>query len=641
MSKYKKDSYVDLEFAKTPAICSVKAISYLPKIKPFVLYKGASLIQRDYIRQKRVKNYKALYEEESYPEQLSFARRRHLYLHRSHYKKQTRKLSIMFLPIDALLKIMKHVSSKYSGLTSLNIALKEVIKQESLERVAKHIARLSRLKSLTLNFYQRQLKLKGNSLMSFEKSLSKLKGLVHINLSFTENKIYLFEAGLVPVGSIFDEKDQNLELFSNMYARLTNLNSIKLTVMEQNTLTGNELSKFSRNLLDLKSLTNLYLNFLDCRSLYFKDIDRLLTNLALLPHLNTLGLAFTIFENVGKGKLTPSLHPIWQQNNIQHVTLEIKFIAVFSTEVMDALIESVGKITSLEKLTLSFHRCQLTEDRKIKALVASLSDLPRLSCLDLSFVFCQSLEASTASCIMYYITTMNYLQTASLKFQSCFRRVTETPSDVKELTMLPSNLKKLILGFTDCQGLTGDQIYEMTNLIRMCPNVLELNVNLNWCKVVADKHVQELIKAVSSLQFLERTIIGCQGCYNVTKNSFSELKNLKNNGLKYLDINISYWLGITNKDIEGLGRSLSCLKNLEDLKLSFQNCKDITDAGVQQLCKYFVRLKNLNSLLLSWNSVNLRETSRNIVPTLEKDLAKLSFIQLHSANTKMWIWVSD
>ena len=242
---------------------------------------------------------------------------------------------------------------------------------------------------------------------------------------------------------------------------------------------------------------------------------------------------------------------------------------------------------------------------------------------------------------------MPNLQTVSLNFQTCFKRILGSPPQGMEIVMdeqlskIQAQITKLTLGYVDCQEMKEDQVLAMINLIKMCPNIKDLSVKLNWCKILSEGHMMELIRTISGLKNLESLAIEFQGPYKGTRESFVELKKLRLPHLRSLDINISNWIGVIDQDIQTLGKWIATFSNLEELKLNFKNCKGLSDFHAEKFCNYLVNLSRLRNLGISWTAVKLRETSNNIAGLLEKALPRLCYIQFYSGNTRVWMWMKD
>ena len=120
---------------------------------------------------------------------------------------------------------------------------------------------------------------------------------------------------------------------------------------------------------------------------------------------------------------------------------------------------------------------------------------------------------------------------------------------------------------------------------------------------ITDDDLEQFCAALKEVSSFESISINFEGCENIADSGISDiaeaLKALKN--LQHFELYIGGEL-ITDYSIEVLGEAAGESTSLRSLKLTFENCPDITDEGFGNFVNSVSQMKNLNAIGLGFHN---------------------------------------
>lgn len=422
---------------------------------------------KECLRQKRVKNYEGLYEQEDFLVPFSNVRRQLLTLNRASGQKKTLSVHLEFYNIDEIIKILSRMLPKHSSLRALYLIFNEEIKFEHWKRIGRLISRFTHITSLVVNFRQKKPEMRDKDLASVQRSITMLTRLNYLGFAVTQQEKILSQSGYLRAGFIVNTNHKTEGFLYRLTSRLKKLQGMLLKVVAIDSLTDEGIEGFSRALAQLKNMKDVSLKLHDCPRVTNQGCYKFLDNLQRSQHLKKLGMATTISE-ISRDSVLPLLHPIWSSKELEYVNLDLKFISLFPVESIDNTIIAMERLHCLGRLVLDFHGIHYQIVGKITNLIAKCSQLPSLTELIVRFMNCWTLDYVTANNIIYGVNSCPHLRKADIEFLSCFKKIEAPSVEIKDPLVKRPNLRSLNLSFVDCTDITENQMDRIVELFMQC-----------------------------------------------------------------------------------------------------------------------------------------------------------------------------
>jgi hypothetical protein len=174
------------------------------------------------------------------------------------------------------------------------------------------------------------------------------------------------------------------------------------------------------------------------------------------------------------------------------------------------------------------------------------------------------------------------------------------------------------------EHVSDSGLMSLCQILNKFPKLTSLHMNLTNCAGISDAGVKDLFEVImrclSELQELSLDFRSTK----ISLESFgSEVGGNQIEGLKKLNLNFEECVGLTSLGVNKFNSTLVKFTQLTDLQLKMTLHSKITDGAIENLCKSFTKLTQLQNLNFKLIDV-ANKTSDTFLITLSESLPKLT-----------------
>lgn len=206
------------------------------------------------------------------------------------------------------------------------------------------------------------------------------------NLSSSLQKASDLESLILSFKASHEFADQQLISLGHSLKTLNKLTVLDMEIQEPKRISNNGFYKFAAGLANLRHLQSFEFTIEWC-DLADKALSRLAQSLSDLSDLRILELNIIRLQNLNAGFLAALAKSLEKLQKIESLTLDISWCINIPEESIIKFCETIGKLSTLKKLSFTCRRCQ-TSDAAIAALTHAFSNLKGLTSLNLDMYGC-------------------------------------------------------------------------------------------------------------------------------------------------------------------------------------------------------------------------------------------------------------
>jgi len=482
--------------------------------------------------------------------------------------------------------------------------------ETELQSISQGLKRLRNLKNLDLQFLGfKNMENTGLDSLSRVLKTFKLLQTIHLDISWCYS---LTQAGL---SSLFNSLNNHSDLqtidfdFSGCsglsttdFIGLGNLRSLKpidIDFSESLCLTQTELYSFIGYLKGFPSLQKIHVRF--------PKADILLKGLQNLYSIETIDLKFRWDNSLTTTELNSFFHGL--KNFLSLKTIKISFHA--SDDLLTTDLGGLKNLPSLQTIEICFSKCPKIARTGINNFFQSLEGLPSLKTISINFIDCVGLLTTDLSPLNTYLRDLPALKTIQLHFSECSRlKKTELKSFMKSLEHI-SSLQTLDIDFSHEDLLKADSFSQSLGFLT---SLQDITLDFSGCSfddaglVILGAKFKFLTRLQTlTLQFDSSPLITDVGVYFILQ-SLKTIQSLEDVNLFFPHREITniqdLWIPIplTNLKLNFSSRNITdeilqslaeCIKKsnlLEEVRLYFDGCDEITSEGANSLIQAFEAL---------------------------------------------------
>lgn len=265
-------------------------------------------------------------------------------------------------------------------------------------------------------------------------------------------------------------------------------------------------------------------------------------------------------------------------------------------QIQEGIFKLVGSTQGSEPIT----------DENLIQIQNTLSPMASLENLGLSLMHCGKLRSQAFEEFCKFLGDFTELKELDLTFWGL---VQVGPSSLLSLTETFSALDKLRvlkLSFGEWKGLTDEGIDKLRGIQNLSQlEHLELNLGRTSVTNKGLKVISELVGENTQISFLKLNLSSCLRISDLGFNELNQgLQKLKN--LKCLSLNFDNCSDISDNSLVNLcSILLKNAKKIESLCLFFYSCSKITDKTASTLCSFLPKISLLNELALDFRWCNV------------------------------------
>jgi len=398
---------------------------------------------------------------------------------------------------------------------------------------------------------------------------------------------------------------------------------------------------FSSKIKNLRALSSLKLELYGDAT-FRKPLKFAIKSLASLKELTDFQIRFIFYDLTDSRELHKLFKRLRTLKKLTSFSFEMVSCVRFKASDFKTFFSYLSKFTQLQALKLSFSNSIQDNNQCFHALIPALSSLKSLSQIDFNIGGIGSLQAENLFKLFMTLGNMKWLTDLTLGLEDC-EIINKNPapeplsksfqylnaSSIRKISLRPyieneslvhisqalkkfTSLKILTLNLSDSQQITN---HDMTGL----SSALSQLVSLDSLTIAVSSYVQTRItvqsvaSALKSLQNLVHLKLVCNGLRTTDHEQIllfsSSLKALKSS-LKFLDLDFSKQLSISDLTIQDLAEAVKELVLLKHLSLAFNRISAVTSKGLGAISFAVQNLSNLSHLALSfWNNKGINDMS--------------------------------
>jgi len=485
----------------------------------------------------------------------------------------------------------------------------------------------SKLHGFNISSQEQLIKIKPRTVQKLSKTFRSLRGSKTESLVISNPYLCLNDfIGASKLNIVLpNAKDCDIQSLSSFLTRLQNLKSLKLSINCKN------VSKYTAHCLlfslrNLKDLTSLSLDFQGCSNFNDKSMKTLSMSIKSLQSLSSLKVNFTDAKNLTDKSIDSLANTFRYLRSLTHLDLSFNSWNITDSS-MKALITGLNRLQTLENLNLNF------QFRKITGFGLQFRGLKNLKVLDLNMFGCTEINEEGVRNIATGIQKLKSLQQIHLNFGLCKQISDQGIKVLSESFEHLSNLSKLHIDLESCAEITASGISELSNNLTNLQYLEILNINLSGCNNIADPCFRAFGSNLRELASLKELTLDFFGCSSFTDQALQSLTQglVNKSSLKKLDIQVPA-SNITDQGVERFGEILKTLRSLTVFSIrfggNFRNLPQITDKALESLAKSLNGLKNLSDLFLCFNFCrNISSQGLEALSEGIKDLSELKVLK--------------
>jgi len=286
-------------------------------------------------------------------------------------------------------------------------------------------------------------------------------------------------------------------------------------------------------------------------------------------------------------------HSVSNMRTLKKFALNMAYSETLSN--FDWLKGSFKNLKNLDSISLTFDGSSIIKEEAAGHLRDAISNKYFLKEIDLSLVNCGITNT-------YQIVQglQDSLQLESLTLNFSGNDYDDTGfNELLKLLKIARNLTNLNLNFSDCGGVRNFSVEVLKEGLIQLSKLKRLGLSFQRCTKIKDTGIHYLSKAFSEMSGLKELKLSLLGCTNITDvGTESICKSLANMGLTRLVLQLGK-CPITDLTVRDLSKTLKQLNQLRDLHLNFDECKNITEKGIDELFTSLEMLKEKFEFLLS------------------------------------------
>jgi len=408
---------------------------------------------------------------------------------------------------------------------------------------------------------------------------------------------------------------------------LQNIKTLDLNIADGKYFTLPNIKLLSSILPNLKNLTTLSLQFPKNLQIPLKLIDRVFLALKRLGSLSRLTVKFNSRQGFGDAHMQKLALHLSRLSKLQGIVINIKNSIEITKTGIQPLSYALKKLLFLSKVSIKLPSSSGSSVKTIHGLFSALATLNLLKELELSLrpdsdYDCNQLEPISLG--------LHLLNAPSLREISLELYPTLNDFGITELSKILtrfSSLKALSLDFSRNCIFSDIGIFRLRSALRTMTSLSSLSLSrFGHSKLLQGiELVSEGIVFFTQLKSLSLDFTCCPGKKYTTIETFSyNLQKLK--GLKELNLNFAIYRFLKDEDFPLLAQGLETLKDLISLTINL-NQVQLTNEGLKSLVSSFPGLLQLAHLTLK---LHCNKTDGDALKIIARGLQSLS--SLYSFN---------
>jgi len=160
------------------------------------------------------------------------------------------------------------------------------------------------------------------------------------------------------------------------------------------------------------------------------------------------------------------------------------------------------------------------------------------------------------------------------------------------------------LDLQDCPNVTDSTINSIVASLQNLKVLKKLNLNFSECQKITETSITFLISTLTQFKSLESLSINLNSCCMISSDSQALLDTLSPtpvfNKLRKLSLILNGCIGLSETSLHHVAKTISSLKNIEDIYLGLNGCEAVNNKILKQIGKGFKQLENLTTLKLEF-----------------------------------------
>ena len=243
-----------------------------------------------------------------------------------------------------------------------------------------------------------------------------------------------------------------------------------------------------------------------------------------LKHLKYISLHLRECALISDDALRVCLESALSSTKLQQLDLHFGFCQRISDTGISFLNNGLNQLRPLQNLSLNCMRCTNLTDNALKALGEQLTSIKSLNNLSLNFAGCNNISDKSISYVKDIIMSSKTLKHLSLDFGGC-NKISDTGLEYlgNILVYLPS-LQDLSLEFWHCRKISDRGIFNLSERLKSLVSLNNLSLAFGGNKIISYQGgLRHLERALPSLCSLKKITLGFTDCQQISDQQFEVL----------------------------------------------------------------------------------------------------------------------
>lgn len=364
-----------------------------------------------------------------------------------------------------------------------------------------------------------------------------------------------------------------------------------------------------------------------------------------------------IFTNAGFESVCQSIRG---RTSLKHLSLLFGFLTDYCYGTKDVTVTKIKQISgalktlsSLQTLSLDFHRCRSVTDEGLSELSQALKIIPSLRKLRLCFAGCSEITNMGIESLCKGLRRLESLEMISLNIKECpkiddpgLQNLGQAFKKLVSLKNFELNLSEKLPSEDDQEEWTRPKIDRLNPGLRaelalanLAPGLKALRLDFSGCPVrklnnVILENIGGSLKKLISLKEIDLNFAACEAFSAFEMIQIQKiLRSLP--CLENISLDLTRCGVLTDLAIDGLVQDLRSLQSLKSLYLDLSQCFLITGPGIGQISQRLGQLTMLTDLSLHFSGFG-RISDENGLKNLYVCLENLTSLRSINLSLRRW-----